>query len=94
MEEEHQHIVPYETYLKILAILLLMTCITITVTVIDLSAWTVLIALIIACIKGFLVMSIFMHLKFESVLLKVLTIGVLLIFALVLAITFIDYLNR
>jgi cytochrome c oxidase subunit 4 len=94
MEEEHQHIIPYETYLKILVILLLLTCITITVTVIDLSAWTVLIALIIACIKGFLIMSIFMHLKFESVLLKVLAIGVILIFALILAITFIDYLNR
>jgi cytochrome c oxidase subunit 4 len=94
MEKEHEHIVSYETYLKILVILLLLTGITITVTVIDLSAWTVLIALIIACIKGFLIMSIFMHLKFENVLLRVLTIGVVLLFASVLAITFIDYLFR
>jgi cytochrome c oxidase subunit IV len=94
MDKEHQHIIPYNAYLRILAVLLLLTCITITVTVIDLSAWTVMIALLIACIKGFLVMTYFMHLKFESLLLKILALGVILIFAFVLVVTFIDYLNR
>lgn len=93
-EKEHVHITPYTTHLKILVILLCMTTITITVTVIDLAAWSVGVALLIACVKVGIVMAYFMHLKYEKILLRSLAIGVMLLFAVVLVMTFFDYLYR
>ena len=94
MEEKEHKISSYESYGKILVILLLLTTITVSVTSIDLAAWSVAVALLIACVKGGIVMMYFMHLKFENTLLKVLVFGVMGLFAVVLLITLIDYLNR
>jgi cytochrome c oxidase subunit 4 len=94
MEEKEHKLFPYEGYGKILIILLLLTTVTISVTSIDLAWWSVVIALLIACVKGGIVIMYFMHLKFENTLLKVLVFGVIGLFAAVLIITFIDYLNR
>lgn len=94
MKEEHIHITPYETHLKILVILLCLTTITITVTVIDLAAWSVGVALLIACIKVGIVMAYFMHLKYEKIILKSFAVGVMLLFGVVLVMTFFDYLFR
>jgi cytochrome c oxidase subunit 4 len=94
MEKEHTHITEYAVYGKILVILLLLTTATITVTWINLSAWTVAAALLIACIKAGVVLTYFMHLKFDNLLLKILVSGVLLLFAAVLIITFFDYFFR
>lgn len=94
MEKEEHKIFPYQGYGKILIILLLLTTVTISATSIDLALWSVIIALLIACIKGGLIIMYFMHLKFENKLLKGLVVGVILLFAAVLAITFVDYLNR
>lgn len=90
---EH-HITPYKTLGVILIALLALTVATIEVTSIDLAAWTVGVALLIACIKGYLVLSYFMHLKYESWVLRVMVAMVFLLFALVILITYIDYLNR
>jgi len=92
-QAEH-HITPYKTLGVILITLLSLTFITITVTSIDLAAWSVGIALLIACVKGYLVLVYFMHLKYESLLLKALVGMVFLLFALVVIITYVDYLNR
>ena len=90
---EH-HITPYKTLGIILITLLVLTIITIEVTSIDLAAWSVGVALLIACVKGYLVLTYFMHLKYESLLLKVLVGMVFLLFAMVVVITYVDYLNR
>ena len=90
---EH-HITPYKTLGIILIVLLVFTIITIEITSIDLAAWSVGVALLIACIKGYLVLSYFMHLKYESWLLRIMVIMVFLLFAVVIVITYIDYLNR
>ena len=90
---EH-HITPYKTLGIILIALLTLTVITIEVTSIDLAAWSVGVALLIACVKGYLVLTYFMHLKYESLLLKVLVGMVFLLFAMVVVITYVDYLNR
>lgn len=94
MEKEHVHITPYSTYLKILVILLALTAVTIIITSINLSAWAVTAALLIATIKVGLVMAYFMHLKYESLLLRSMAIGVMLVFAAVLVLTFLDYAYR
>ena len=90
---EH-HITPYKTLGIILITLLILTIVTIEVTSIDLAAWSVGVALLIACVKGYLVLSYFMHLKYESVLLRVFVGMVFLLFAIVVVITYVDYLNR
>ncbi len=94
MEKEHNHIVPYLSHGKILVILLALTCLTISVTMIHLNTFTVTIALSIASVKGFLVMYYFMHLRYESKIFKVVGFGVIILFALIVLITFLDYLYR
>lgn len=94
MEKEHKHIVPYESHAIILIILLLLTVVTITVTSIDLSAFTVAVALLIASVKGYIVMSNFMHLKYEKPVFRYLSYGVVVLFAIIVLITFFDYLYR
>ena len=94
MDTEKSHITEYSVYWGVLLILLVLTTITITVTWIDLAAWSVLVALIIASVKVGIVMTYFMHLKFENSLFRILVIMVLSIFALVIVLTFIDYILR
>jgi cytochrome c oxidase subunit 4 len=94
MNAETTHIVSYRTYGLVLISLLALTFITITVTWIDLSALTVFIALFIASAKSSLVLTYFMHLKFESRLFRVFVVMVLLIYVLVILLTFLDYLAR
>jgi len=94
MNTEEPHITDYRVYIWVLLGLLFLTLITITVTWVDLSAWTVLVAMLIASVKAGIVLTYFMHLKFESSLFRVLVIMVLTIYALVILLTFFDYLMR
>ncbi len=94
MDAEQKHITSYRTYWWVLIILLVMTFLTITVTWIDLSALTVLVAMVIATFKAGTVLTYFMHLKYESSLFRVLVIMVLSIYVLVIGLTFFDYLMR
>ncbi len=94
MSEHTPHITPYRTLGIILLILLTLTFVTIEITSIHLGAFTVTAALLIAGIKGFIVLTYFMHLKHESLLLKILVAMVFVLFAIIVLITFIDYAFR
>jgi len=94
MEKQNEHITSYFSHGKILVILLLLTALTVSVTLINLTAFTVTIALTIASVKGFLVMYHFMHLKHEQKIFKVVGFGVVILFGLIVFITFLDYMNR
>lgn len=94
MENGHKHITGYHVYAWILILLLVLTTVTVTVTWVDLSALTVAVALIIATVKATFVLTYFMHLKFENSLYRILVTMVLLIYAIVIVITFFDYLFR
>jgi cytochrome c oxidase subunit 4 len=94
MHNEEVHITSYRTNAWVLIALLTLTVITVTVTWIDLSALTVAVALLIATIKVFIVLTYFMHLKYESGLFRVFVFMVLLIYVLVIAFTLSDYLFR
>jgi cytochrome c oxidase subunit IV len=94
MHTEETHVTDYRIYLWVLLGLLFLTLITITVTWIDLSALTVLIALVIASVKAGIVLTYFMHLKFETTLFRALVIMVLAIYTLVIILTFFDYIMR
>jgi cytochrome c oxidase subunit IV len=91
---EERHITGYHTHAKVLIGLLTLTTVTILVPWLDLSALTVLIALVIASFKAGIVMTYFMHLKLEMKLFRVLVIMVLTIYASVIILTFSDYVMR
>jgi cytochrome c oxidase subunit 4 len=94
MNTKEHHISPYSLYVKVLITLLLLTALSVLVTEISFGSFSVAVALLIASVKVTAVLLYFMHLKSESLFLKLLVAGVFLLFALVIIITFIDYLLR
>lgn len=91
MQNEKHHIVPYSTYFLILAALLLFTFLSVGITGIEMGSLTVAAALVFASIKSFLVLSYFMHLKFDKPYIRLMVLFVFLIFLAVILITFFDY---
>ncbi len=94
MENGHNHIIPYSTFLKVLAMLIALTLISVALTSIHLGALTVFIALVIAAVKSTFVLRIFMHLKMESRMFTILTVGVSTLIAFVIIGTITDYIFR
>jgi caa(3)-type oxidase, subunit IV len=94
MENEKNHIIPYKTFLYVLAVLIALTLTSVTLTRISLGTLTVAIALIIAAVKSSFVLRIFMHLKFENKMFLRAVIGVILLLCAVITVTLLDYLNR
>lgn len=94
MENEKNHIIPYRTFIYVLAGLVTLTIISVTLTQISLGTLTVAAALLIAAIKSFFVLRIFMHLKFETRMFSIGVIAVTLLISVVIIITLLDYLFR
>lgn len=94
MEKEKHHIVSYKTYLWILVALVVMTFMSIGITKINLGEYSVLGALIFATIKSVLVLTWFMHLKFDKPFIRLMVGFVFMVFLAVIFITFLDYYFR
>ncbi|NVO03583.1 MAG: cytochrome C oxidase subunit IV family protein [Bacteroidetes bacterium] len=94
MSNNSSHITEYKVLGRILLILMFFTFATISVTSFNLASFTVTVALLIAGIKGYFVLSYFMHLKYENLLLRILVGMIFVLFALIVLITFIDYSYR
>jgi cytochrome c oxidase subunit 4 len=94
MENEKTHIVPYRTFLLVLAVLITLTLVSVAVTQIYLGTMTVVIALVIAAIKSSFVLRIFMHLKFENKMFTIMALAVIVVICVVIFITLLDYLYR
>lgn len=91
MSNNTTHITEYKVLALVVLALFFLTFLTISITSIKVASITVTIALLIAGTKGFLVLSYFMHLKYESLLLRILVSMVFVLYALIVLITFIDY---
>jgi cytochrome c oxidase subunit 4 len=94
MKQEEKHISSFSSLAVVLAILLVLTTISVLATGFHLGPFTVVLALVIACIKVAIVLTQFMHLKFENMFLRLAVTGVFMLFALIVIITFIDYYFR
>lgn len=94
MKNEETHISSYTSHAIVLIALLLLTAISVLVTGFHLGPFSVAVALIIASVKVRTVISYFMHIRFESLFMKLMVTAVFVIFGLVIIITFIDYLLR
>jgi cytochrome c oxidase subunit 4 len=90
---EH-HASGYQTNILVWVDLLILTLITVRIAFFDLQNLTVVIALLVASVKTYLVGTYFMHLKFESRIFKWMVALVAIIFVAVLIILFSDYLFR
>jgi len=95
MENEHKpHISSYFSHGIVLITLLILTTITVFVAGLQLGPLSVFVALIVASIKGTTVLTYFMHLKYDKPIFRILVAGVFILFALIIGITFIDYVFR
>lgn len=94
MSEEKHHIVPYRVYVITLLALIALTLASIEITSIELGAYAVAGALIFAIIKSFLVLTYFMHLKYDKRYIKIMVAFVFAIFLVVLVVTMLDYIYR
>ena len=94
MSEEHAHIVPYKTFLVIWVVLLILTGITVAVAQYNLGPLNIWVALGIATLKAGLVVAVFMHMKYESLLFKLALFSTLAILAIFIGLTFVDVLYR
>ncbi|NBC82447.1 MAG: cytochrome-c oxidase [Bacteroidetes bacterium] len=90
-QDEHKHVVSYKTYTIILINLLILTAISVAVTEIELGPLTVFMAVFLASVKSALVLIYFMHLKFDNAMYKIMVGLVLVVFVIVMVITFLDY---
>ena len=73
---------------------MVLTGLTVFVSFIELHDWNIVLALVIATIKGTLVVLFFMHLFYSSKLTKVTVIAALFFLFLLLALSMTDYLTR
>lgn len=94
MKNHEDHVTSYSLNLKVLLALLILTTTSVLAVKFHLGAFTVALALIIASVKAGIVLTYFMHLKFENILLRLMVGGVFLLFTIVVVITFIDYYFR
>lgn len=92
--EASPHITPYRVYAVVLVTLLVFTFLTVYVAHFHLGALSIIVAMLIACVKATFVLFIFMHLKFDNVIFKIMVTGVLLLFTSFILLTFVDYLYR
>ena len=93
-EEHRQHVIPIGVYVGIWAILMFLTGLTVFVSFLELHDWNIVLALVIATIKGTLVVLFFMHLFYSSKLTKVTVIAALFFLFLLLSLSMTDYLTR
>ena len=94
MSNEKHHIVPYKTYFLILLALVTFTFASVEITSIELGKYTVVGALLFSVFKTFLVLTFFMHLKYDKPYIKLMVAFVFAVFVVTIIITFLDYLYR
>ncbi len=80
----------YGTYFMVWLGLVAFTAITITIAGLNLGSVTLITALLIASVKSFLVITYFMHVKSDSMMIKIFIGICLLIFVIIMVLTFTD----
>lgn len=89
-ENNDLHVLGYSKLAGVLGILLGLTAVTIGISRIDMGVLNIWIALLIASIKSSLVLLFFMHLRYESRLVKISVIGTIGCLAVLIGFIFWD----
>ena len=88
--DEPHHLVGYGVFVLIWLGLLTLTAVTVSVAGVELGNWNVYIAIAIATVKVLLVLMFFMHMKYESLLLRLMLAGAFLVLGIILSLTYVD----
>lgn len=91
---QHEHIDSVRTYVLVLLGLLTLTVLTTLVAFVDLGNFSVVVALVIAVTKMLLVALFFMHLRYSTVLTRLVILGGLMWLAILLLLTLCDFFSR
>jgi len=91
---EQTHVVSYKKLIGIWLALVALTALTVGITRVELGGYKVVAALAIACAKAGLVIAVFMHMKYEGRLLRLLLFLALVTLAIFIGFTFFDVLYR
>jgi cytochrome c oxidase subunit IV len=93
-EHSEHHIVTPVTYTIVFVTLLIFTGLTVLAAYVDMGIFNPVVALAIASIKAVIVILFFMHVKYQSKLIKM-TVGAgFFTFAALITMTFSDYISR
>jgi cytochrome c oxidase subunit 4 len=88
------HIAPAKLYVAIWAILMVLTLTTVLVSEVPLGPFNIVVALLIATLKGTLVVLFFMHLRYSPKLTMATVVAAMFFLFLLLGLTMTDYLTR
>ena len=95
MEKEHkEHLIPYGTYFLVWLSLISLTVLTVTVAGIELGRIALFAALAIAFVKSTLVVSYFMHIKFDDLIFRFFLLVALVTLASIFILTATDIFFR
>jgi cytochrome c oxidase subunit IV len=93
-EHAEHHIVTPKTYIIVFATLLIFTGITVAAAFVNLGIFKPVIALAIACTKAVIVILFFMHVFFQSKLIKMTVASGFFTFLILITMTLSDYISR
>lgn len=91
---DHHHIIPLQTYFKVFATLIVLTVITVAAAQVDFGAFNAIVAFAIATVKAVLVASIFMHLKYDDRMNRIILISAVFFLVVLWFFSILDELTR
>jgi len=94
MEKKNKHALKLRTYIFIWVALIELTILSVAAATVDFKAFAVAVALIIATAKSIIVAAYFMHLKFDTPILRIMVAVTLFVFTTFIILTFVDYAFR
>ncbi len=92
--DTHEHLPSYGKNVMIWLVLVALTALTVTVASVDLGNYTFFVAMLIASIKAMLVINIFMHIKYDDILMKSILLACGLVFTVIFIMYSFDLFNR
>jgi cytochrome c oxidase subunit IV len=93
-DDEFTHVVPASLYIGIWATLMVLTLTTVLASFAELGPFNIVVALVIATIKGTLVVLFFMHLRYSPKLTIAAVIASIFFLFIMFSLTMTDYLSR
>jgi cytochrome c oxidase subunit IV len=88
------HIIPAKIYVVIWVILMVLTVTTVFAATLELGLFNIVLALLIATIKGTLVALFFMHLRYDTKLTMVTVVASIFWLFILFSLTMTDYITR
>ena len=91
---DEKHLVSYSTFIWVWIGLIMLTFITVGASMLFPGVFGVIVAVIVTPIKVLLVLEIFMHLRFEKKVFRFMFLSAVVIMAVFMGLTFLDYFTR